>query len=175
MKSGTNMAKHTESAFHDLVGFANELHVTILDSVVNHLHVVARSSVANPIAARLDSFLGFPIVHLRSVSCDLVLNLLVIGNSASLCSTKNIDLRSDALEDWFDVCPSFFVATGHERRSETSSLFSPRDAGADEKDSFALTLLHASFCVFVLRVTSVDDDVPTLQQREKLFDKIIDG
>ncbi len=37
--------------FIDVVGFADELHVAVLDAVVDHLHVVAGAAFAHPVAA----------------------------------------------------------------------------------------------------------------------------
>ena len=51
--------RHAEAARHQVVRFANELHVAIFDAVVNHFHVVTGAIFADPIAT------GRPIVHLR--------------------------------------------------------------------------------------------------------------
>ena len=42
-----------EPFLHELVGFADELHVAVLDAVVDHLHVVAGAVLAHPVAAGL--------------------------------------------------------------------------------------------------------------------------
>ena len=43
----------------EIVGLGDELHVAVLDPVVNHLHVVAGAAFADPVAA------GSPVVDLR--------------------------------------------------------------------------------------------------------------
>ena len=49
---------HAESALEDVVRLGDELHVAVLDAVVDHLDVVARAGVADPVAARLAVGLG---------------------------------------------------------------------------------------------------------------------
>src|SRR5256885_16650094 len=51
---------HAEAVLHDVVRLADELHVAVLDSVVDHLHVMARAAFADPVAARHIAF------HFRS-------------------------------------------------------------------------------------------------------------
>ena len=43
---------HAEAVFEDVVGLADELHVTVFDAVVDHLHIMAGTLLADPIAAR---------------------------------------------------------------------------------------------------------------------------
>ena len=50
---------HAEVIAHQLVGFADQLHIAVLDAVVNHLHEVTRAVFANPVAAGL-------AVHVRA-------------------------------------------------------------------------------------------------------------
>ena len=42
----------SKCVFEDEIGFANQLHVAVLDAVVHHLHIVPGTRVADPIAAR---------------------------------------------------------------------------------------------------------------------------
>ena len=51
---------HAQAGLHQVIGFADELHVAVLDAVVDHLHVVARAVFAHPIAA------GRPVIDLGS-------------------------------------------------------------------------------------------------------------
>jgi len=44
---------HSETTLEDIVSLGDELHVTVLDTVVNHLDVVTSSRITNPVAARL--------------------------------------------------------------------------------------------------------------------------
>ena len=47
------LVAETETALHDVVGFADQLHVTVLDTVVDHLDVVTSALVTDPLAAGL--------------------------------------------------------------------------------------------------------------------------
>ncbi|KAH3659573.1 hypothetical protein OGATHE_005618 [Ogataea polymorpha] len=51
------VAKSADS-LHQVVSFANQLHVSIFDTVVDHLDIVAGSGVSNPVAAWLAVALG---------------------------------------------------------------------------------------------------------------------
>ena len=42
---------HAEAGLHQVVGFADELHVAVFDAVVDHLDVMAGAVFADPIAA----------------------------------------------------------------------------------------------------------------------------
>ena len=44
-----------QTVFQKLVGFADQLHVAVLDAVVDHLHVMAGAVFAHPIAAGVPS------------------------------------------------------------------------------------------------------------------------
>jgi hypothetical protein len=44
---------HAKSTLHDIVGLADQLHVTVLNTVVDHLDVVSSTLVADPLAAGL--------------------------------------------------------------------------------------------------------------------------
>lgn len=48
---------HTERQ-HEVIGFANQLHITVLDTVVDHLDKVAGTSFADPLAARISVGFG---------------------------------------------------------------------------------------------------------------------
>ena len=47
---------HPEAVLHDVVGFADQLHVAVFDAVVHHLDVVAGAHFADPLAARRAAF-----------------------------------------------------------------------------------------------------------------------
>ena len=49
---------HTQHVLHEVVGLADELHVSVLDAVVHHLDEVAAALLAHPVAARLVAALG---------------------------------------------------------------------------------------------------------------------
>ena len=50
---------HAQPLFHEVIGFADQLHVAILDAVVDHLDVMARAVLAHPVATR------FAVLDLR--------------------------------------------------------------------------------------------------------------
>src|SRR6185436_5209741 len=64
------VCRHPKAGFHDVVGFADELHIAVLNAVMDHLHVMARAIFADPIAARR------AIVNLGS---DALKNGLYVG------------------------------------------------------------------------------------------------
>ena len=47
------LVREAEAVLHDLVDFADELHVAVFDAVVDHLDEVARAAFADPLAAGL--------------------------------------------------------------------------------------------------------------------------
>jgi hypothetical protein len=44
---------HVKGVLHDIIGLADQLHVTVLDAIVHHLHKVTRTVFAHPITTRL--------------------------------------------------------------------------------------------------------------------------
>ncbi len=55
---------HAQVFFHNLVGFANELHVAVFDAVVHHFHEMAGTAFAHPVAAgRAIFYLGRNILE----------------------------------------------------------------------------------------------------------------
>merc|ERR1711939_688658 len=47
------LVSHAETALHDVVGLSDQLHVTVLDTVVDHLDVVTGALITDPLAAWL--------------------------------------------------------------------------------------------------------------------------
>ena len=47
-----------QQLLHQLISFANQLHIAVFDAIVDHLHEMARSVLAHPVTA------GSPILHL---------------------------------------------------------------------------------------------------------------
>ena len=68
---------HAEAVLHELVGFADELHVAVFDAVVDHLHVMARAVFADPVAA------GRAAVHLGGDGLEDVLHVRPRGGRAA--------------------------------------------------------------------------------------------
>jgi hypothetical protein len=107
---------------------------------VNHLDIVTRSSLANPIAARV-----------------------------------TVNLCSGLLEDLLDCWPSCGTTAGHKGRTIACSLFTARDTGTDKEEALVFTFLCAADGVRVVRVATIDDDVPFVEVRCQLSDEIIDS
>lgn len=38
---------HTQHIFHQMVGFTDQLHVTVLDAIMDHLYKVSRALISN--------------------------------------------------------------------------------------------------------------------------------
>ncbi|KAH3667268.1 hypothetical protein OGAPHI_002917 [Ogataea philodendri] len=55
---GDLLVGEATNTLHEVVGLANQLHVTVLDTVVDHLDVVAGSGISNPVTAWLAVRLG---------------------------------------------------------------------------------------------------------------------
>ena len=53
----------TKSSLEDVVGLSDELHVSVLDTVVDHLDVVTRSSLTNPITTWLSLGLSSGLLY----------------------------------------------------------------------------------------------------------------
>lgn len=52
------VGRDSQGLLHDMVGLANHLHVTVFNSVVDHLDIVSRTSSTDPVAARFTVNLG---------------------------------------------------------------------------------------------------------------------
>ena len=55
-------------SFH--VGFAEHLHITVLDAVVKHLHKVTRTTAGDPLATRF-AFVGFGSNRLEDIGFNM--------------------------------------------------------------------------------------------------------
>lgn len=117
---------------------ADELHVTVLDTVVDHLDVVTSTLVTNPLAASLTVALG-----------------------------------GDALEDVLDVRPGLLATTRHQRGAISGTLLTTGDTGADKSEALAGKVLGAAVGVGEVRVTTIDDDVALVKERQKLLDPLV--
>lgn len=117
---------------------ANQLHVTILDTVVDHLDVVASTLISDPVAAGL-----------------------------------TVTLSSNALEDVLDVGPGLLVTSGHQRGTITSTLFTSRDAAANEADTLLGQRFAATVGIREVGVTTVNNDVTLLKVRQKRLDESV--
>lgn len=105
--------------------------------------------------------------HLDVVTGTLVTDPVAAG--------LTVTLGGDALEDVLNVGPGLLVATGHERRSVTGTLLTTGDTAADEADALGSEVLSAAVAVGVVGVTTVNDDITLLEERQKGLDEVIDG
>ena len=86
---------HAEAVAHELIRFADDLHVAVFDAVVDHFDVMARAIFAHPIAARR------PILDLRRDFLENLLHMRPCGRG-----TAGHDARAVARA---------FLASGHAR------------------------------------------------------------
>lgn len=137
---------------------ADQLHVTVLDTVVHHLYVVTGTLVADPLAA------------------GLAVGLCGDGLEDVLGGLLDVSGRVIAGSSYLDVGPGLLVTTGHDAGAVAGALLSSRDTGSDESDALCLEVVGAAVCVGVVRVTTVDDDVALLGTTlEEQLDEVIDG
>jgi hypothetical protein len=152
------LVAESETALHDVVGLADQLHVTVLDTVVDHLDVVTSTLVTDPLAAGLAVRLGgdgLEDVLLRCQICSLLISRL----------------------SYLDVRPGLLVTTGHDGGTVAGTLLSTRNTGTDEADTLRCKVLSTAVCVGVVGVATVDDDVAlldaTLVQEE--LNEVVNG
>lgn len=119
---------------------ANELHVTVLNTVVDHLDVVTGTLVTDPVTAWLVVALG-----------------------------------GDALEDVLDWGPSSLVTTGHHGGTVAGTLLATGNTGADKVEALGLEVLGPPVGVGEVRVSTVNDDVSSLEQGQKGLDPVVDS
>ena len=105
--------------------------------------------------------------HLDVVTGTLVTDPVAAG--------LTVALGGDALEDVLDVGPGVLITTGHERGSVTGTLLTTGDTATDEVDALAGEVLGAAVAVGEVGVTTVNDDITLLEERQKGLDEVIDG
>ena len=87
----------------------------------------------------------------------------------------SLGLGGSLLEDLLDVWPSGVRTTGHEGRTVSGTLLTTRDTGTDKQETLSLELVSSSDGVWVVRVSTVNDDVTLLEVWLELSDKVVDG
>jgi hypothetical protein len=123
----------TKEVLEQLVSLSDELHISVLNTVVNHLNEVPSTLLTDPVTA------WYAIVHLS-------------GNG---------------LEDRLNMGPGIGVTTGHDRRTPKGTLLTSRDTSADKEDSLGLKVVNTAVGVWVVGVTTVDDDVALKRRSTK--------
>lgn len=103
---------------------------------------------------------------------DVVTGTLVTDPVAASLA---IALGGDALEDVLDVGPGGLVTTGHEGGTVAGTLLTTGDTTADEADALLGEVASAAVGVGVVGVTTVNDDITLLEERQKGLNEVIDG
>jgi hypothetical protein len=104
--------------------------------------------------------------HLDIVASTLVTDPLAAGLA--------ITLRSNALEDIFDVWPGLFITAGHQRRAISGTFFTPGNSGTYESDTLASQVFCSSVGVREMRVTTIDNDIAFLNMGKESLDEVVD-
>ena len=128
-----------------VVGLGDELHVDVLDAVVDHLHVVTG-------AVRTDIGRARHAAHHR----------LAGGEVLERHAGARIHLGRDGFPDRPQVLPGSRMTARHEGRAEAGPDLAPAHARAEEAAAVRVHLLSADG-VGPLAVAAVDDDVVGLE------------
>jgi hypothetical protein len=86
-----------------------------------------------------------------------------------------LNLGGSLLEDLLDGRPGIRRTTGHKWGAMTGALFATWDTGTDVKESFGFKLLNTANGIWVVRVSTVNDNITLFKVRGQLFDEVIDG
>lgn len=105
--------------------------------------------------------------HLDVVTSTLIAN--------PLTASITIALSGDALENVLDVRPGLLVTTGHDGGAVSGTLLTTRDTRTDEADALLGKVLGAAVGVGEVRVTTVDDDVAGVKERQDLLNPLINS
>jgi hypothetical protein len=103
---------------------------------------------------------------------DVVTGTLVTDPVAA---SLTVALGGDALEDVLDVGPGGLVTTGHKGGTVAGTLLTTGDTAANEADSLLGKVASAAVGVGVVGVTTVNDDITLLEERQEGLDEVIDG
>lgn len=105
--------------------------------------------------------------HLNVVTGTLVTDPVAAGLAVAL--------GGDALENVLNVGPGILVTTGHERGTVTGTLLTTGNTAADKADTLGGEVLSAAVAVGEVGVTTVNDDITLLEERQKGLNEVIDG
>lgn len=104
--------------------------------------------------------------HLNVVSGSLISN--------PLTTWLSVRLGRDGLEDVLDVRPRCLVSSWHDRWSVTGTLLTSRNTGTDKVDALLGEILGTAGGVWVMRVTSINDDIALLEVWEESLNEVVD-
>jgi hypothetical protein len=80
-------------------------------------------------------------------------------NWRTSCAIVNLSHTSDLGSSYFYIWPCLLIATGHDAGAGSSTLLASGNPGAHEADALFRQVSGAAGGVWVMRVTTVDDDV----------------
>lgn len=104
--------------------------------------------------------------HLDVVSSSLISN--------PLATWLSVRLGRDGLEDVLDVRPRSLVSSWHDGWSVTGTLLASRNTGTDKVDALLGEVLGAAGGVWVVGVTSINNDIALLKVWEESLNEVVD-
>lgn len=107
--------------------------------------------------------------HLDVVTGTLVTN--------PLTAWLAVRLGGDALKNILDVWPCLLVTTGHDRWAVTGTLLTSGNTASNESDTLLGEVLGTAVGVWVVGVSTVDDDIASLDTTlgDEGLDEVVDG
>ena len=144
---------HVEQPFHELVGLADELHIDVLDAIVDHLDVVAR-----PVGSDM-SGAGLPTLDRDAL-------FIVLEGLTGL----RVDSCGNRFPDRPERLPRLLTAAGHQRRAEASTELAARDPGTDEVVAGPGELFLAANGRVPVRVPTIDENVAPVDEWQEALD-----
>lgn len=134
------------------------------------IHLIALTAVRE--GTHLADKLHVAILNTVVNHLDVVTSTLV---AYPVAASLAITLGRNGLEDILEIRPGFLVATRHQGRAVARTLFASGDAGAHETDALASTVLGTTVGVGEVGVTTIDDDVAALEERDEGLDIVVDS
>ena len=134
---------HAQHFAHHVIGFADQLHVTVFNAVVDHFDKVARAAVTNPVAT------GHAAIHF------------------------NIHLGGDGLKDRLDGWPCGARSARHDARPQQRALFATGHASTNVQQAQCFQPIESPRGVGKMRVAAVDEDVAFGKQRSQRLQDVV--
>lgn len=94
--------------------------------------------------------------------------------SDPLATWLSVRFGGDGLEDVLDVWPRSLVSSWHDRWPVTSTLLTSRNTRTDKVDALLGEVLGTAGGVWVVGVTSINDDIALLEVWEESLNEVID-
>ena len=131
----------SQAVLEDVIGFADQLHVAVLDAVVHHFDVVPGSGFTDPFAAR-------DVVVLADLRTDGLQNVF----------NERPGFRMSAGHDARTFEGSFFAA-GYSGTDETKTFFGEFDMATVGVDVIGVTTVDDDVALVEQRLQGIDDGV----------------